>query len=117
MMMNQSRLPKFTYFNIFRITMQAKNDGNYPPDARKRLFSVKPDATKTEKTTMSIRNLITTLDHWARWLYYKPWEPFELLALALIVSALLLTIVSRRQHARRLRESSQSGPPRDFRGL
>ncbi|MHC4168076.1 MAG: hypothetical protein ACYSWQ_14055 [Planctomycetota bacterium] len=60
---------------------------------------------------------MSTLNDWARWLYYRPWERFELLALALIVSALLLTIVSKRQHARRLRESRQSGPPRDFRGL
>lgn len=66
---------------------------------------------------MATRDITSALSDWVRWLYYKPWEWFELLSVGLIVLALLLIFVSKRQDAKRLRKSMQNRQLPHFRGL
>jgi len=66
---------------------------------------------------MGTERFIARLTEYVRWLYYKPWEWFELVSLGLIVGSLLVLIVRSRQNLRRTRASEPSGSLRNFRGL
>ncbi|MFH1717703.1 MAG: hypothetical protein ABIF19_10155 [Planctomycetota bacterium] len=59
---------------------------------------------------MTVEGLTNEITEYARWLYYRQWERWELLTIAIIALALLLLVGNARRKARanirRLRERS-----------